>query len=98
MKLRRMRAADGWSAEGWVHWCPGCKHIHGFAVEKPFHNGAHWAFDGNQERPTFGPSMNIGPSSCHYYLKDGNLHYLDDCKHSLRGQTVVLPDLPIEDR
>lgn len=98
MKIRRMRPEDGWHAQGWVHWCPGCENIHGFAVERPFHNGAKWTFDGNEQRPTFAPSMNIGPGYCHYFLKEGRLQFLSDCSHAFAGKTVDLPDLPEEDR
>lgn len=98
MKLRRITQKDGYTAQGWVHWCPGCEHIHAFAVETPFGNGAHWSFDGNMDRPTFTPSMNIGPSFCHYFLRDGRIQFLDDCRHNLRGQTLELPDIPAEDR
>lgn len=31
---------------------------------------------------------------CHYFLKDGQLQYLADSTHKLRGQTIALPELP----
>jgi hypothetical protein len=57
--LRRTGAREGYSAGGWSHWCPGCKAMHHFAVDGPQRNGARWTFDGNLDRPTFSPSMNI---------------------------------------
>lgn len=85
-----------------MHWCPACEELHAFAVDRPFHNGARWTFDGNLDAPTFAPSMNIavGPfpdgrvERCHYFLKAGRIQFLGDCTHKLAGQTIDLPDLP----
>jgi len=99
---------SGWCSVATIsHWCPACEQVHDFAVEQPFGNGARWSWDGNAQHPTFSPSMNIkiGPwpkgtkregevEICHYFLYDGVLKYLTDCTHSMRGQNVVLPDLP----
>jgi Family of unknown function (DUF6527) len=107
-KLRKYGSADGYTGEGYVHWCPACNEAHAFAVGKPFKSGAQWTFNGDVERPTFTPSMNIisnprghknhqpnqSTEVCHYFLRDGTIQYLGDCTHALRGQTVPLPDLP----
>ena len=101
-KLRTFGSDEGYTGEGVEHYCPACESIHGFAVAKPFRNGAKWSFDGNAEAPTFAPSMNIrtGPFDdgridvCHYFLRAGRIEYLGDCTHGLKGQTVDLPDLP----
>jgi len=85
-----------------THWCPACKEPHDFAVDQPFNNGAKWSFDGDVDRPTFSPSMNVrtGPMPdghldvCHYFLKEGRIQFLGDCTHDMKGQTVDLPDLP----
>jgi hypothetical protein len=29
--------------------------------------------------------------SCHSFITDGNIQFLDDCSHALAGQTVPLP-------
>jgi hypothetical protein len=94
---------------GYAHWCPACQEMHRFAVEKAQPNGARWKFDGNAEKPTFTPSMNIrtgkyadpnfvdedGLSSvCHYVLTAGVLNFCGDSTHELRGQSVPLPELP----
>jgi hypothetical protein len=34
--------------KGYAFWCPGCKVFHGIE---------NWAFDGNEEVPTFSPSV-----------------------------------------
>ena len=102
MKCQRLSAfLAKWASQVW-HFCPACNEIHQFAIEKPFSNGHKWTFDGNVDRPTFGPSMNIviGPDEtgkktiCHYWLKNGQLQYLADCTHALRGMTLPLPPIP----
>lgn len=34
------------------------------------------------------------PYCCHYVLTAGQLQFIGDCTHELRGQTVPLPPLP----
>jgi len=29
---------------------------------------------------------------CHSYITDGNIRFLDDCTHTLKGRTVEIPD------
>jgi len=97
---------------GYAHWCPACKETHSFFVDQPTRGGARWSFDGNVERPTFNPSMNIrtGPRPtvpvgrpdagqidvCHYFLHAGKLQFCPDSTHALAGKTVDLPPLPPE--
>lgn len=94
----------------WTHayWCPACEELHDFAVEQSFSNNARWSFDGNVTAPSMVPSMNItvGPyptddeskpgriDVCHYFLRAGNIQFLGDCTHAMKGQTVPLPDIP----
>ena len=83
--------------------CPACDaedqgHMHLFY--KRTADGKGWTFDGNYESPTFSPSMlaqcHYGPEQklhrCHSFVKNGSIQYLGDCTHSMKGQTVVLPD------
>lgn len=75
--------------EQWQYYCPGCKHIHG--VGKDMHK-----FNGDLEKPTFTPSLvnNFIPGQmCHSYITDGNIQFLDDCTHELKGQMVELPQI-----
>ena len=63
-----------------------------------------WTWNGSYEAPTFNPSLliecegdveyggNIPPSVCHLYVTDGKIHYLNDCTHALKGQTVEMRD------
>lgn len=91
-----MRAADEWEAEfgtTLLHWCPGCNRAHPISVEKPNHSNAKWSWNGDIERPTFSPSINI-VGHCHYFIRDGMIEFCADSKHNLAGRTVPLPDYP----
>lgn len=35
-----------------------------------------------------------GETVCHTFVTDGRIQFLDDCTHTLAGQTVDLPDWP----
>lgn len=95
-KIRRATWATGVKM---MHWCPGCKEVHGYIIEG---GPPQWTFDGNYDAPTFMPSMLIFVTEkngqretlCHYYLKAGMIEFLGDCPHELKGQTVPLPDWP----
>lgn len=103
MKLKRWLWSTG-EPHGWAHWCPACRRTHVFAVDSPnIGNGAQWSFDGNQESPTFNPSMLIRhyehdgttvKEVCHYFLHAGHIQFLADCTHAMAGQIVPLPEYP----
>ena len=73
----------------YVFHCPGCNYGH--CVDVP-----RWTYNGSLERPTFSPSLLVNsfdPSlRCHSFVNDGRIQFLADCWHSLKGQTVDLPD------
>src|SRR6202012_3076274 len=48
-----------WPQGGYGHWCPGCGYGHEINVDAPNSSGAKWSFDGNFQRPTFSPSINM---------------------------------------
>jgi hypothetical protein len=89
--------------KGISHWCPGCKDVHFINLDAPNWIGAIWSWDKNIVAPTIKPSVHIicrDPEGeipdevCHYHLKDGQLQYLNDCTHALKGVTMPLPPLP----
>lgn len=104
MKLRQMNREGG--RVDLTHWCPGCREYHPITIGGKNSNGASWRWNGNMEHPTFEPSVNIRinapgmigyqpkakTSICHYILSGGMLYFQADCTHSLRGQTVELPE------
>lgn len=61
---------------------------------------SRWKFNGNFEKPTFRDSMRVQTKDddgnlvqhCHSYVTDGNIEFLPDSLHELRGQTVPLPE------
>ena len=102
MKLKPVADGAGHRV-GYSHWCPGCKERHIIYTESPNGNGARWAFDGNQEAPTFSPSIHcqwrdpdgeIPDAVCHYFIRGGMIEFCGDSTHDLAAQTVPLPDLP----
>ena len=77
-----------------IFWCPGCLCGHGWT--------ASWTFNGDLVKPTISPSLLVtgggvggakpfeGTGRCHSFVRDGQIQFLDDCTHALRGQTVAL--------
>lgn len=71
--------------------CPGCNELH--AID------ATWSFNGDLNKPTIRPSVlvrgwlnkSIPSGTCHSFITDGNIEFLHDCSHNLRGKTVELP-------
>jgi hypothetical protein len=77
-------SGDKW---GWKFFCPGCQREHLL--------DHRWKFNGNYDSPTFRASVlfKSGPIVCHSFVTDGNIQFLNDCTHSLKGQTVSLPEI-----
>lgn len=77
----------------WVFWCSGCKKYHEI--------DSRWKFDGNEQLPTFKPSIHIVERNregneqktiCHCFIIKGQISYLKDCAHALANETVELED------
>jgi len=80
---------DSWHRIQYHYICPGCGYIH--ALSPNVHK-----FNGDLDKPTFSPSLlqNFSPERiCHSYIMDGKIQFLNDCWHSLKGQTVELPEM-----
>lgn len=77
----------------WFH-CPGCKHSHAFTVGDG--DGPRWSFNGDLANPTFEPSLlcnrDYPATRCHCFVRNGQIQFLDDCFHELKGMTIDLPD------
>lgn len=75
------------------YWCPGCDHLHSITV-----GGDGWTFTGTLECPTYAPSqLTTGGGDnrrCHTFIRAGQIQFLNDCTHALKGQTVPLPPVP----
>jgi len=81
----------------YLFWCPGCKHGHALWTTGNNRANAIWTFNGNEEHPTFNPSLlNHYPREgeadhvCHLFVTDGNLVFLGDCTHELAGRTIPM--------
>jgi len=110
MKLKSVVNSKG-QLVGYTHWCAGCRSRHMFNVSVPGEPPSRpcWTFDGNMEKPTFSPSMrSYRPACevdgvkypevtlCHYFLRAGEIEYLNDSTlHSLRGKHPLM-DIPTD--
>ncbi len=75
--------------------CPGCGYSHGVTVKGSVRQGPEWGWNGSMDKPTFTPSLNVNGGygrRCHSFVKDGKIQFLGDCDHSLKGQTVEIPE------
>ena len=69
-------------------------------LEEYFPRDGRWQFNGDLERPTFTPSLNVrcGPfpdgriEVNHFIVTDGKIAYCCDCTHEFAGQTLELAD------
>lgn len=77
--------------------CPGCNKSH-FINTNPEYGGV-WEFNKDLENPTVSPSLLVRMpwkhqmQICHSFVKDGKIQFLNDCTHSLAGQTVEIPQI-----
>lgn len=60
----KLRAGTGAGDKRLLHWCPGCNEPHTIRIEG---GPPVWTFDGNYDKPTFGPSVRVFVT-----------HYFDD--------------------
>jgi hypothetical protein len=105
LRIDEKSRANGY--DGYMLWCPGCKFAHVIytknAPGKPV-----WKFDGNEEKPTFEPSLlctwgDSEPTTekapvrhvCHSFIRDGQWQFLGDCTHELANKTVPLEPFPL---
>lgn len=79
-------------------YCPGCKETHVVFTQTNW-NWPVWDFNGDLNKPTINPSIKVikpidgKENSCHSFIKDGQIEFLNDCTHELRGQTIELPEI-----
>lgn len=93
---------DGNDNKGYHFKCPGCNSVHNVFVEGK--GVPVWNWNKNVKTPTFSPSVKVegylgkdlegNPlyGVCHSFVKNGNIQFLNDCSHHLKGQTVEIPD------
>jgi hypothetical protein len=74
-------------------WCPGCMKAHQLDVHGINHDGKAIGWDGDHARPTIEPTLKF--DGCELLLRAGTIYFLNNCRHSLAGQTVPLPHFPL---
>lgn len=79
-----------------------------YYIDSEFYKNRHqplWKFNGDLTRPTLTPSMRSyythpthhqDITTCHFFVRDGQIEYLSDCQHEYAGKTIPLPDFPLE--
>ena len=74
-----------------MFWCPGCECVHGVNDQ--------WTFNGDDEKPTFSPSLKstTGSKLCHLFIREGQLQFLADSTHQYAGQTIDIPEWPFDE-
>lgn len=78
----------------YLYYCEGCKEEHAFGIKSDGYGGHH-EFNLDLDNPTVSPSLlqNFIPDRiCHSYIINGQIQYLDDCWHELKGKTITLSD------
>lgn len=100
MKIIPVNDADG-KQYGRRFYCPGCDDYHDV--------GLGWKYNNNPEIPTLSPSVLVtgkhydhktdkwSDVRCHSFVRDGKIQYLNDCHHDLKGQTVEMRDIIVEE-
>jgi hypothetical protein len=82
-----------WVRHGlYLYWCPGCNTGHTFDVTELNADGARVGWDGDHLKPTVEPAMKF--EGCEHVIRCGVIHYFQNCKHGMAGQSVLMPDYP----
>jgi len=95
--MKRVKHVVDGAGAHYGYWfnCPGCGDPH---VIPTLPNERGWAFMGDEETPTFEPSILVHETSvtprCHSFVRAGRIEFLSDSTHALAGQTVDLPEIP----
>jgi hypothetical protein len=88
-----MKVAHLENGKVWIQ-CPGCGIHHAATVD----GTRGWTWNGHEESPSISPSILVtgefggDPLRCHSFVRDGQIQFLDDCSHGLKGTTVALPE------
>lgn len=76
------------------HWCPACGCPHYLAMGHRDHRRLDW--DHNTAHPTFTPDIRHEKDGavCHYFIREGRVHFLADSTHIFAGRDIALPCYP----
>lgn len=78
-----------------MFFCPGCQMYHSMRVKRGpgRDHDLIWWWNDDVVKPTLAPSLGVNMGTdmqCHLFVRDGNLEFLGDSVHALRGQTVPM--------
>jgi hypothetical protein len=103
---RKVKRSNGIIVRVHYYWCPGCGTLHGMTIKPDVnpYTGAGWEFSGTLENPTYSPSQltqwegtvdgKPHKQVCHTFIRNGQIEFLSDCTHAMKGKTVPLPPIP----
>lgn len=99
-RIVRLHDVDG-EHYGYGHWCPGCNSFHPYFRTRRtarISTGPIWTFDGNEMKPTFGPSMRVYTHRTSYTDEKGVKHDFPEvtrCHYHLqKGRLNFCADSP----
>lgn len=72
-----------------IFYCPACKFTHSVNVEG--HSGPQWTFNGNNDKPTFSPSVKVSwsePSNTEYEFDDRSKDIQKVCHFFVRDGKI----------
>lgn len=88
--------------------CPGCGYLHNIwtsvhrdhpswtfngSMDRPTFSPSLLLTTGKFADPNFDDEGIPGLSTrCHSFIKDGQIQFLNDCTHDLKGKTVPIPE------
>jgi hypothetical protein len=89
-----------------IFYCEGCEQCHGVDSKWSFNGdsdnptftpsilvrGTQRITDEEHDLIMAGQHVEPRPFVCHSFVTDGKIQYLNDCTHSLAGQTIELKD------
>jgi hypothetical protein len=56
-------------------------------------SGNNWPTDEELLKMKAGEKLNMIPTICHSFVRNGQIQFLSDCTHKMAGQTVDLPKI-----
>ena len=98
--MRKMSSVDGTDVRLW-YACPGCHDIHCVRIKGQTPEHVVWDWNGSLVKPTITPSILVNMYNpdriCHSFITDGNIKFLEDCYHELKGTIVPLEPFFLEE-
>ena len=90
MKIHPMTKKEPDGGQKYCFHCPACGFAHWFVIGGKY----SWTWNNDPNNPTISPSILAYADDfrCHSFVKNGKIKYCNDCTHSMKGQTIDLPD------